>query len=551
MCITTLHLLIGMVEVSVPEVDRRQSHISLIDDTHPLLPILTECLKDKKTERPSSHDLCTRLASLKEHDEYRKSRDFCTHELQPGDHMDDEFSVDVDMNEATHGIRLNRSLTVVEYEDVGDSADGLPEKGHVLAELNCENRDRRGIDLHEEEGDPQSKTLSRALKETTAALVEREAQLERVKRERFELSVSLQHLQKEMLAMKKKNERLEQDMASKERELQRLQRGSVSADAKNGTQSHGTVTMTWRRSSDAPFSGKLGSATALGDLVCIRVAGSSEIHVCDTSNQEWFLTPPCPLDACSLVSVKNTLTVVGGRIDASVTNHLYSIHLKSFQAVKKQPWREQFPAMLTKRMFAMAVSSGNVLVVAGGWNGHQALRTVEILRLDHYPMHWSRVSSLPSPVYSASACICKGKLYVLGGFTQKGPTKAVLSATVHSLLDSTKDNVWHRPTSLPTFRSTCVTFNDHLLCFGGENDNELHHLYKSPSAANDSRETDAVYEYSSTEGEWCMISEMPVPRCQSCVAVLTERREIMVVGGHTGPTGRTQTVQVAALEQTT
>ena len=325
---------------------------------------------------------------------------------------------------------------------------------------------------------------------------------------------------------------------------------SVSADGINGTYS-GTVSgMSWRKGSDAPFSGKLGSATALGNLVCIRVAGSSEIHVCDTTNQEWFLAPPCPLDACSLVTVNSTLTVVGGRIDASVTNLLYSVHLKSFHAIKRQPWKEQFPPMLTKRMFAMAISSANVLAVAGGWNGHQALRTVEILRLDRDPMHWNRVSSLPSPVYSASACICKGKLYVLGGFTQKGPTKAVLSASISSLLDSTKDSVWHRPTSLPTYRSTCVTFNDHLLSFGGESDNELERKSSaSTDSMNDnSRETGAVYEYNTSDGEWYLISEMPVSRCQSCVASLSDINEVMVVGGHCGSMGRTRTVQLATLE---
>ena len=324
-----------------------------------------------------------------------------------------------------------------------------------------------------------------------------------------------------------------------------------SLDSTTATQSTTLSSMTWTTSSDAPVSGKLGSATALGNLVCIRVAGSSEIHVYDALKKDWFLAPPCPLDACSLVTVNNTLTVVGGRIDASVSNLLYSIHLKSFHAVKRQPWKEQFPPMLTKRMFAMAVSSGNILAVAGGWNGHQPLRTVEILRLDREPMYWSRVASLPSPVYSASACICKGKLYVLGGFTQKGPTKAVLSASIPSLLDSTKDGVWHRPTSLPTFRSTCITYNDHLLSFGGENDNNDQENRSSPAATttnDNTRETGAVYEYSATDGEWYRVSEMPQSRCQSCVAAVVERGEVMVVGGHSGSTGRTQTVQIATVD---
>lgn len=530
-------LIAGMVEISLPEIDRRKLHISLIDKAHPLLPLIKECLRDKRTERPSSHDLSTRLTSLKECADYQRSLESSV-ELS----SNDEHEVDGNSPVCEHDGDLPVYLHVTELEEERGDCNGVHSssiEGEEIGVLCVDDKlqcKERALEV-----------LTSKLEQKTAALVERETQLIKVKKERLELSASLQHLQKELTALKRRNDHLEKELASKEGEIQRLQVHGPTADAKNGTLTHCISAMTWKRGVDAPFAGKLGSATALGNLVCIRVAGSSEIHVCDTgNNNEWFLTPPCPVDACSLVTVKNTLTVVGGRIDASVTNLLYSIHLKSFQAVKKQPWREQFPAMLTKRMFSMAVACGNILAVAGGWNGHQALRTVEILRLDHDPMFWCRVSSLPSPVYSASACICKGKLYVLGGFTQKGPTKAVLSASIHSLLDSTKESVWHRPTSLPTYRSTCVTINDHLLSFGGENDNESQH--QESSANDNNRETGAVFEYSSADGEWGMVSEMPVSRCQSCVAVITERNEIMVMGGHSGSTGRTHTVQFASLE---
>ena len=33
--------------VAIPEIERRQAHISLIEPTHPLLPIAMECLKDE------------------------------------------------------------------------------------------------------------------------------------------------------------------------------------------------------------------------------------------------------------------------------------------------------------------------------------------------------------------------------------------------------------------------------------------------------------------------------------------------------------------------
>ena len=59
--------------VPVPEVQRRQAHISLIDPTHPLLPTALECLKDEAVERPSSQQLCQSLDALKLTKEYEKS----------------------------------------------------------------------------------------------------------------------------------------------------------------------------------------------------------------------------------------------------------------------------------------------------------------------------------------------------------------------------------------------------------------------------------------------------------------------------------------------
>ena len=59
--------------VAVPEVERRQAHISMIDPTHPLLPIALECLKDEAEERPSSQELCQSLDALKKTSKYKES----------------------------------------------------------------------------------------------------------------------------------------------------------------------------------------------------------------------------------------------------------------------------------------------------------------------------------------------------------------------------------------------------------------------------------------------------------------------------------------------
>ena len=59
--------------ILVPELERRKGDISTILSTHPLLPTVYHCLKDRDKERPSAAQICERLAQLKEAPEYLKS----------------------------------------------------------------------------------------------------------------------------------------------------------------------------------------------------------------------------------------------------------------------------------------------------------------------------------------------------------------------------------------------------------------------------------------------------------------------------------------------
>ena len=63
----------GTIEVPVPEMERRKNHIDLIDPNHALLPIAMDCLKYQERERPSSEELCQRLAGLKDSNHYREN----------------------------------------------------------------------------------------------------------------------------------------------------------------------------------------------------------------------------------------------------------------------------------------------------------------------------------------------------------------------------------------------------------------------------------------------------------------------------------------------
>lgn len=55
------------------EVERRRSHISTIDQNHPLLRIGLQCLRNKTTQRPRSTDICQQLDYIKQSTGYQES----------------------------------------------------------------------------------------------------------------------------------------------------------------------------------------------------------------------------------------------------------------------------------------------------------------------------------------------------------------------------------------------------------------------------------------------------------------------------------------------
>ena len=67
------HIPKGTVRVPTPETQRRSAHLQLISRTHTLKAIAINCLKGKKKERPSAHQLSNTLSELKGAPQYAES----------------------------------------------------------------------------------------------------------------------------------------------------------------------------------------------------------------------------------------------------------------------------------------------------------------------------------------------------------------------------------------------------------------------------------------------------------------------------------------------
>ena len=63
----------GWINVPVLEIERRENHLRLVTNTHPMYSLAVDCLKDTDTERPSAQQICHRLSALKEAPQYGQS----------------------------------------------------------------------------------------------------------------------------------------------------------------------------------------------------------------------------------------------------------------------------------------------------------------------------------------------------------------------------------------------------------------------------------------------------------------------------------------------
>ena len=57
----------------IPETERRQAHLKLITDAHPLKPLVLECLKKKESLRPSAVELTERISGLMDSSDFTES----------------------------------------------------------------------------------------------------------------------------------------------------------------------------------------------------------------------------------------------------------------------------------------------------------------------------------------------------------------------------------------------------------------------------------------------------------------------------------------------
>ena len=417
----------GRVKVDIPEVERRQSHIDLIDSAHPLLPVALDCLKDRDRERPSCHELCGHMSTLKASPRYTGSVQQCQASTKSTQSANKESK--------EREIQLSQQIRDIEQQ--------LHAKDNQL-HTQSEQLQRKEEEIHQHQ--QQILALQQQLSIKDEQLTGRDHQVQLNEAAIGEQQQEIQQLRQQLQSIEQTNAELWQNLLEKERTVpdhQGLPQQSASreeGEARGAATNGDSIKLKWRDGGRAPRK-MFGEVAAVdGSVAYFRPTNLSlfSVFAYNSADDKWSELPRCPNRGFSLAIVNSLLTAIGGETpNGGVTNSLLSF--------TEDEWTEQFPPMPTKRWLTAAVCSGRCmyLVVAGGTSGEgkKDLSTVEAM--DTETLQWYTASSLPHPLYQGSATLCGDQVYIVAGCSQKGKnfapikySKSVFTCSLTALLQS-------------------------------------------------------------------------------------------------------------------
>ena len=482
----------GKIEVPIPEIERRKSHIELVEDAHLLLSLLLNCLNDNDKQRPYAKDICRMLNDLKEAAAYEISLKKVTRSASL---------------ESKHGVNKEES-----QRQVYSLTENLRSAEQQLKKMqkSCAQKDERIQHITEELHE-----LRRKLHSTNEKMAEKSSEIH-VKVKEFQAMIEAKDKEIKELKQQLKSMALKQEATVATGE--KFQLKSIACKQASHKMSRGSLTV---EESKAYFR-----------------SGINRIYVFEVTNDTWASLPDCPHGYATVSVVNGRLTAVGGWLSREATNKLLTFNKDD------NKWVEKLPAMPTKRLLAAAVCAGKLLVVAGGqieWEGNP-VSNVEVMTIDSE--QWYIANDLPQPVSRMGAAVCDDRLYLVGGNDQDGhKLKAVFSSSISSLFKSARpysfggwlsktfwagasSKVWHIGHDMPVYSAAVASVRGQLVVVGGRN--------------GDSAPKASIRVYKPDTDSWQSIGTMQIPRWNAFAAVLKDEK-LVIVGGFTSASVKSET----------
>ena len=142
----------------------------------------------------------------------------------------------------------------------------------------------------------------------------------------------------------------------------------------------------------------------------------SSVEILHINSKQWYAGPPAPTPWYSMKTalVGDTCYFIGGNMNRTATNKVYSLSLASLVTRPKSDiWMEVQTELQTARSTPLSIS-GSLLVV-GGWVRNKA--TAEILLYQPDTRNWINIGELPAPRSNCTCALMAEKtILVAGGF---------------------------------------------------------------------------------------------------------------------------------------
>ena len=354
----------GRVKVDIPEIERRRSHIDLVDPANPLLPVALNCLKDRERERPSCHELCGCMSTLKSSPKYTESVQQFQLNTKPTQSANRE-SRERELQQSQQILDLQQQLHT-KVDQLHTKDDQLHTLRNHLREKEQENQQKQqqilGLRTLLTAKDEQLAGKDHQLQQKEAAMAIHQQDIQQLRQQLQSSEQVAAEFQQNLLDREKMNRDLQRQVLELQQQLrqkggQRREVGETSDTAASG----GSIKLRWRDGGRAPQK-TFGEAIAVDGSVAYFLPGdlySKTVFVYNSANNKWSELPKCPNVNVSLAMVNSLLTAIGGRtLNYEVTNSLLSF--------TDNKWTKRFPPMPTKRWVTAVLCSGRSLVVAGG-----------------------------------------------------------------------------------------------------------------------------------------------------------------------------------------
>ena len=290
------------------------------------------------------------------------------------------------------------------------------------------------------------------------------------------------------------------------------------------------VSITWKQCTRLPNELDNGRAAVInGKVYCGGMTDDECIVYCyDPPQDKWTTLPPLPVRCFGLGQVNGKLVAVGGEKKSAKrgTNEIYT-----FDGIYLT-WKQTIPPMPTARWCINVLSLQSALVVAGGLTPSSYTTAVEIFR--HDTSQWYRTDPLPIACCHMPLVAIGNICYALGGWNRSNLKQAIYALvddllgnavpanqTTHSGSSDTQ-SAWKTLPNTPTYLPATAVLAGNLLAVGGKETSEILGAAKKE-----------VYMYSLSTNSWIYISDLPAPRSNAAVAVLSST-EILVIGGYDG-----------------